>query len=119
METTSIPDHLIRVPQHGSYLQGMETTHESINHLVAIVMHGSYLQGMETFKIAYVLGKMGMHGSYLQGMETQHALPPSSPEARARILPTRNGNYRCHETIGEKGRSTDPTYKEWKPLEPA
>ena len=145
--------------EHGSYLQGMETWNTDGSHLF-LLMHGSYLQGMETkhrkvtktysrtctdptykeWKLhphlcPSVLGEL--HGSYLQGMETVLLLSWLCTNARARILPTRNGNYICRAALsavaapwhgsylqgmetdvvsmGFRARnSTDPTYKEWK-----
>ena len=49
----------------------METQIYVANPLLVDVEHGSYLQGMETSESA-ILGKLTVrHGSYLQGMETK------------------------------------------------
>ena len=59
------------------------------------IVHGSYLQGMETCEGLKNLFRVRGHGSYLQGMETR-VRAPASPL---------------------RGLRTDPTYKEWKPVQ--
>ena len=60
---------------------------------------------------------MKLHGSYLQGMETFSPSPLIQLFPPARILPTRNGNLNTGQSIHDISfESTDPTYKEWKPL---
>ena len=116
METRVRSFQFVTAPQHGSYLQGMETADGNILKDCWLLQHGSYLQGMETWGGAPSSGAATpAHGSYLQGMETGKQFKQEALASQARILPTRNGNCACagsHSPV--KGR-TDPTYKEWKP----
>ena len=78
--------------EHGSYLQGMETSRVIIKYLSLNKQHGSYLQGMET--------RVKIHAS-------PHSFSTDPTYKEWKPFPAL--------TTIAASEGTDPTYKEWKP----
>ena len=111
-----IPVKLSFICRHGSYLQGMETLLNSVWRAVLTAArilptrNGNWDQGM-------IAEAEAEHGSYLQGMETLRMLIDKQTFNKS-TDPTykewKPGQLEFTLVISSLG--TDPTYKEWKPV---
>ena len=90
----------------------METKGQRIQ-MYLTPQHGSYLQGMETsLLISVAFFECCTDPTYKEWKRNNGKLFVAN--GLARILPTRNGNEVTMGLKNDRWISTDPTYKEWK-----